>query len=99
VIELVIRGHHFIAMGINRHQEQESYAMVVFQRTIGRVVRYRKVFLPTAEHLAELMSNSRWFDVLRVFSGPTVPPNGVLPIVRGCRQTTVVDLSKGQEAI
>jgi hypothetical protein len=73
--------------------------MVVFERPIGEVARYLKVFLPREDQLAELAYNLRAFDLLRVFSGPAVSSNRVPPIAKGWAQTTFVDLSKGQEAI
>jgi hypothetical protein len=73
--------------------------MVVFERTMGGVLRYFKVFLPTEDQLARLASNMRPLDVLRVFAGPPAIVHGFSPIAQGWAQTTVVDLSKGQEAI
>jgi len=73
--------------------------MVVFERAIGGAVRYLKVFLPKAEQLAELANDLGGLDVLRVFSAPTILSNGISPIARGWAQTTLVDLSRGQEAI
>jgi len=73
--------------------------MVVFERQIARLVRYRKVFFPSGEQLAGLVRNLRTFDVLRVFSSPTVFSNGIRPISENVLRTIFVDLCKGQEAI
>jgi hypothetical protein len=64
--------------------------MVVFERVILGRFRYFKVFMPTEEQLNQLATSMRGLDVLRVFSGPTSLRDA---------QTTIVDLSKGQDAI
>jgi len=73
--------------------------MVVFERAIGGVVRYLKAFLPSEDQLTELAQSVRGLDVVRVFAAPAVSSKVVPPIARGWAQTTVVDLSKGPEAI
>jgi hypothetical protein len=72
--------------------------MVIFERLIAGIVRYRKVFLPSSEQLADLVSNLRTLEVLRVFSSPTVVSNSIRPITASVIPTALVDLSKGQEA-
>jgi len=73
--------------------------MVILDRAMGGMLRYLKVFLPTEDQLAELAYNLRALEVLRVFSAPTTPPKGFPPIAQGWVQSTLVDLSKGQEAV
>jgi hypothetical protein len=73
--------------------------MVVFERPIAALVHFRKVFFPREDQLAELVKSLRSFDVLRVFSSPTIFSDGVYPVVQQRSGTTWVDLSKSPEAI
>jgi hypothetical protein len=73
--------------------------MLVFERTVAGVIRYRRVFFPRYDQLIELVKDLRASDVVRVFSAPAIYSSKVRPIVRSERQTTFVDLSKGQDAI
>ncbi len=77
----------------------EVHNMVVFERPIGVALRYFKVFMPTEEQLIKLASSIGRRDILRVFSAPPTLPDNRGPIARGWSRTTVVDLSKGQDAI
>jgi Acetyltransferase (GNAT) domain len=79
--------------------KDEIVNMVVLERPIGGLLRYFKVFTPDEEQLARLVSDMRGLDILRAFSAPTILPDEVRPIARGWAQTTIVDLSKGPEAI
>ena len=72
--------------------------MVVFERRLGGVVRYRKVFLARADQLAELVRDLGPFDILRAF-WQLDAPHGVYPIFRTQTESTYVDLSKGEQAI
>ena len=73
--------------------------MVVFERQLIKTVRFRKVFLPTREQVFDLTHALRPFDLLRVFVGPADLSNGVRPVARALASSTVVDLSKGSDAI
>lgn len=73
--------------------------MVIFERRIGGPVRYFRMFFPREDQVAEFARSLRTLDVLRVVWGPTGLSNEVSLIARGWSQTSIVDLSKGQEAI
>jgi len=73
--------------------------MLVFERRITGIICYRVAFFPTHEQLHQLVEHLRPFDVLRVVSAPAPGSNEVRPIMRGAAQTTLVELSKGQDAI
>jgi hypothetical protein len=74
--------------------------MLIFERVMGGGLgRYARVFLPSPDELATLACQIGGFDVIRVFFGPTGFPEGFPPIAQGWAQTTVVDLTKGQDAI
>ena len=59
--------------------------MLVFERTIAGVIRYRRVFFPRYDQLIELVKDLRASDVVRVFSAPAIYSNKVRPIVRSER--------------
>jgi hypothetical protein len=73
--------------------------MLILERQIARVIRYRRVFFPRNDQLVELVKHLRPFDIVRVFFAPAASLNGVRPIDGEERQTTFVDLSKGLDAI
>ena len=73
--------------------------MLILERRIARVIRYRRVFFPRNDQLVELVKHLRPFDVVRVFFAPAASLNGVRPIDTAERETTFVDLSKGLDAI
>ena len=73
--------------------------MVVFERQIAGILRYRKVFLASGNQLDELVSNLRSFEILRAFWLLAAGSSGLRPLFQTQAQTAVVDLSKGQEAI
>jgi GNAT acetyltransferase-like protein len=73
--------------------------MLIFERQIIGIICYRVAFFPTREQIRQLVEHLRPFDVLRAVSAPAAGSNDVRPIVRGAMQTTLVDLSKGPDAI
>ncbi|HJU09705.1 MAG TPA: hypothetical protein VJ728_02450 [Candidatus Binataceae bacterium] len=73
--------------------------MIVFQRVIAKFVRYRKVYLPSEAQLAELVNNLGPLDIVRAFWPAAVVTDHIRPIVETESKTTIVDLSKGLEAI
>jgi hypothetical protein len=73
--------------------------MIVVERPIAGVVRYRKVYLPSEAQLTELVENLRPFDLLRAFWPAAVVSRDIRPVVQSEAKTTFVDLSKGPEAI
>jgi hypothetical protein len=73
--------------------------VIVIQRAIARVVRYRKVYFPSEAQLAELVSSLRPLDLLRVFGSASVPSHHIRPVVQSEEKTTAIDLSKNVEVI
>jgi hypothetical protein len=73
--------------------------MLIFERPIAGMIRYRRVFFPRHDQLIQLVEQLRAFDLLRVFSDHPASPSTIRPIARGKGLTTFVDLSKGQDAI
>jgi hypothetical protein len=73
--------------------------MIVLHRSIAGMIRYRRIFFPTDEQLLGLVKNLGPLDLLRVFSTRAICSNEVRPISRNEGQTTLVDLSEGQDAI
>lgn len=73
--------------------------MLIFERMIAGLIRYRRVFFPRDDQLVELVQHLQPFDLVRVFSAGMVCSSDLRPISHGKGQTTFVDLSKGQEAI
>jgi hypothetical protein len=74
--------------------------MLIFERPIAGMIRYRRVFFPRQDQLVELVKHLQPFDVVRVFfAAPAVCSSGVRPIALGEGQTTFVDLAKGHDAI
>jgi hypothetical protein len=73
--------------------------MVIIERTMGKVVRYRRVFFPSEAQLDELVSGLRPLDLLRVFGSTSLTSHHFCPVVQSEETTTLIDLSKGLEAI
>ena len=73
--------------------------MVVFERHLMKIIRYRKVFFPTSEQLADLTHDLAPSGLVRVFFDPAQSAIKTCPVLRGRGETTVVDLSKGEDAI
>src|SRR5690349_24448199 len=72
--------------------------MVVFERKMS-ILRYRKVFFPSEQQLADLLKSLGTLDVLRVFRSPVVSSNGISPIAESVTGTTSVGLRRSPEAI
>lgn len=72
--------------------------MVVLERKVGWLLRYRKVFFPTSEAVLHIASSMGPSDVVRVFAGPAI---GDMPNLIRSRSglTTCVDLSVGPARI
>jgi hypothetical protein len=73
--------------------------MIIIERRIAKVVRYRRVYFPTQAQLSELVSNLRPWDLLRVFWAAATPSQGTRPVVQRQQKTIFVDLSKGSDGI
>jgi hypothetical protein len=73
--------------------------MLLLERRIAGLFRYRRVFYPRHDQLVRLLKHLGRFDVVRVFSDRTASSSGVRPIAQGQGQTTVVDLSLSQDAV
>jgi hypothetical protein len=73
--------------------------MIVLERSIGRVVRYRRVYLSSRVQLNDLVASLRPLDLLRAFCPEEVVSDVIPPVFHIQRMTTFVDLSRGQDAI
>jgi hypothetical protein len=73
--------------------------MIVIERTIARVLRYRKVYLPSAAQLADLVNDLRPLDLLRVFWPAVIISHPFSPVFQSSGTTIFVDLSQGLEAM
>ena len=73
--------------------------MIIFERPLAGVIRYRKVFFPRKDQLVELVQHLRPMDLVRVFSAPAICSGYIRPIACEDGQTSFVDLTKGHDAI
>ncbi|HJU10094.1 MAG TPA: hypothetical protein VJ728_04415 [Candidatus Binataceae bacterium] len=73
--------------------------MILIERRIANLARYRKVYLPSEAQLAELVDDLRPFDLLRAFWPTAIVSNRIRPVIQGQARTTFVDLSKDLDAI
>jgi hypothetical protein len=72
--------------------------MVILERSIARIIRYRRIFFPKYDQLNQLTEGLAPFDLVRVFYCPD-SESRVRPIAHGSGQSLFVDLSARQEEI
>jgi hypothetical protein len=73
--------------------------MVIFERMLAGIVRYRKVFLASGRQLDEIVDNLGPFEVVRVFWSLATGSSHRCLLFEDKALSTCVDLSRGPESI
>src|SRR5689334_10341298 len=90
----------FVTIRVSGATRRLACQMIIIERAIASLVRYRKVYMPTEAQLTELVSELRPFDLPRAFwPAAIVSRDHIRPVIQGEARTTFVDLSKGLDAV
>jgi Acetyltransferase (GNAT) domain len=73
--------------------------LILIERAIARVLRYRKVFFASEDQLADLTKDLQARDFLRSFSPASILSTDVRLVYQRKQKTAFVDLTKNEAAI